>query len=187
MTPRMLLAMYLALVVSASGAAELVNENLLVAVPEGYKIDFRDKDATMLINEMVPVAESVHDWTEMVTVQIYFGVTDVTPERMKNAIEQRWLGACANAESHSVAGGVENGYPVVVWRLTCPLNTATGKPEMTWFKAITGNDSFYVVQKAFKFEPSPEQVSEWSRYLRKVSVCDSRLADRPCPGAAIKQ
>jgi hypothetical protein len=53
MTPRMLLAMYLALVVSASAAAELVNENLLVAVPEGNKIDFRDKDATMLINEMV--------------------------------------------------------------------------------------------------------------------------------------
>jgi hypothetical protein len=187
MTQRMLLAMCLALAAAGPAAAELVNENLLVAVPDGYKIDFRDKNATMLINEMVPVAENVHDWTEMITVQIYFGLTDVAPERMKNDIEKRWFGACANAESHSVASDVENGYPVAVWRLTCPLNSTTGKSEMTWFKAIRGNDSFCVVQKAFKFEPSPEQVSEWSRYLRKVSVCDSRLADRPCPGAAIKQ
>ena len=39
----------------------------------------------------------------------------------------------------------------MMWRMTCPLNRQTAKPEMTWFKAISGTDSFYVVQKAFKF------------------------------------
>ena len=71
MTQRMLLAMCLALAAAGPAAAELVNENLLVAVPDGYKIDFRDKNATMLINEMVPVAENVHDWTEMITCLLY--------------------------------------------------------------------------------------------------------------------
>ena len=63
--------------------------------------------------------------------------------------------------------------------LTCPTNKQTGKPEWTWFKAIQGNDSFYVVQKAFRFEPSQEQVVEWTKYLRRVSVCDSRR--NSCP------
>ncbi len=183
MAARMLLAVCLALVAAAPAAAELVDENLLVVVPDGYKIDFSDKNATMLINEMVPVAENVHDWTEMVTVQIFFGLAGGTPQRMKNDIERKWFAACAHAESHPVAEDVENGYAVGVWLLSCPLNSSTGKPEMTLFKAIQGNDSFYLVQKAFKFEPSPAQVTEWSRYLSKVSVCDSRRADRPCPAA----
>lgn len=187
MTPRTSVAVCLTLLLVAPAAAELVNENLLVVVPDGYKIDFREKGAAMLVNEMVPLAENVHDWTEMVTVQIYFGLTDVTPGRMQSDIEKRWFDACANAQTHPVASAVENGYPVAVWQLSCPLNSTTGKPEMTWFKAIQGNDSFYVVQKAFKFSPSQDQVDVWLRYLKRVSVCDSRLADRPCPAGAIKQ
>jgi hypothetical protein len=187
MTRRASLAVCLTLVLVAPAAAELVNENLLAAVPDGYKIDFHDKNARMLVDEMVPLRETVHDWTEMVTVQIYFGLTDVAPARMKDDIEKRWFDACANAQSHPVASAVENGYPVSAWWLTCPLNGTTGKPEFTWFKAIQGHDSFYVVQKAFKFAPTQGQVDVWLRYLKTVSVCDSRLADRPCPAGAIKQ
>jgi hypothetical protein len=35
-----------------------------------------------------------------------------------------------------------------------PKNRESGKPEITWFKAVQGNNSFYLVQKAFRFEPS---------------------------------
>ena len=63
----------------------------------------------------------------------------------------------------------------------CPLNQATGKPEITWFKAIQGNDSFYVVQKAFKFMPTNEQVVAWTQYLKSVQVCDTRIKGRECP------
>ena len=66
-----------------------------------------------------------------------------------------------------------------------PLNKATGKPEITWFKAIQGNDSFYIVQVAFKAWPSKEQITQWMRYLKDATVCDTRLPDRACvaPGA----
>ena len=66
------------------------------------------------------------------------------------------------------------------------INKATGKPEITWFKAIQGNDSFYVVQVAFKAWPSKEQITQWMGYLKEVTVCDTRLPDRACaaPGAA---
>jgi hypothetical protein len=29
--------------------------------------------------------------------------------------------------------------------------------------------------------PDKEQITQWSRSMRSVSVCVSRLADRPCP------
>jgi hypothetical protein len=43
-----------------------------------------------------------------------------------------------------------------------------------------GRDSFYLVQKAFKFEPSAEQGRIWGGFLDSARVCDTRLPDRPC-------
>jgi hypothetical protein len=96
-------------------------------------------------------------------------------------LQQRWDAACPGASGAEVTSGVENGYPVLVWLLDCPKNPGTGKPEITWFKAIAGNDSFYLVQKAFRFEPTKEQVEHWTKYLKTVAVCDTRIPARACP------
>lgn len=161
--------------------AELKDENLLQNLPTGYKIDFQAKQGNTVITEMVPQGESVKNWTEMVTTQIFLGLKTATPQQFRDRMQKLWAVSCKGAESASVAEGIENGYPFAMWIQLCPLNKTTGRPENTWFKAIKGNDSFYVVQKAFKFEPPKEQVIKWTQYLRSVQVCDTRLVDRPCP------
>jgi hypothetical protein len=166
---------------SSPAHAQLQNENLLVAMPKGYKVGFSDKNARQQMTEMVPDGQSVKDWTDMITVQIFFGMTNVTPEAYKQRLEKLWAENCKGAQSSPVGQGNERGYPVIVWLQDCPLNQKTGKPEVTLLKAISGRDSFYVVQKAFRFKPDKSQVEQWSRYLRSVSVCDSRLPDRACP------
>jgi hypothetical protein len=177
-------ALILAALSASAARADLENENLLVTAPPGYKVGFSDKKPDMLMTEFVPSKETVENWTEMVTVQVFFGLK-VTPQQFMDDMGKRWRAACPDAEeAHTVAEAPENGYPTLVWLLSCPKNPGTGKPEITWFKAVEGNDSFYLVQKAFKFEPSKEQITRWMGYLRKVSVCDSRIADRACPKAA---
>ena len=47
--------------------------------------------------------------------------------------------------------------------------------------AIRGNDSLYVVQKAFRFDTSKERIEEATRFLRAVLVCDTRTEVHPCP------
>lgn len=164
----------------ATPALALENENLLVAVPPGYKVGYTKHTPKGVITEMVPSAETVETWTEMVTVQIFFGMHDsVIAYRLR--LERLWASACAGARSAPIGGGLVNGYNTMTWRLSCLLNRQTGKPEMTWFKAISGRDSFYVVQKAFKFEPAPDKAKEWVGWLHKVSVCDTRIAERKCP------
>jgi hypothetical protein len=161
--------------------AQLKNENLLVTMPDGYIVGFQDKNARQQMTEMVPRGQSVKDWTDMVTVQIFFRMTNVTPEAYKQRLEKLWAENCKGAESSPIGQGEERGYPVIVWLQVCPLNKDTGKPEITLLKAIAGKDSFYVVQKAFRFQPDKPQVEQWSRYLRGVSVCDSRVPERACP------
>jgi hypothetical protein len=173
-----------AAVLASPARAELENENLLAKLPPGFKIDFQQKNQNMLISEMVPVAQSVNNWTEMVTVQVFYNLK-ATPEQFKARMDQGLAAACPGSETAPVTHGDENGYPVLVWLQNCPLNKATGKPEITWIKAIQGKDSFYVTQIAFKAMPSNEQITQWMQYLRSVMVCDSRVQGRTCAGAAI--
>lgn len=161
--------------------AELADENLLQNMPDGYKVDFQTRQGNMLLTEMVPRAQTVKNWTEMLTTQIFLGMKNATPEQFQARMEKSWLVACKDGGVAPVTKGEENGYAFSIWLQTCPLNQSTGKPEVTFFKAIKGNDSFYLVQKAFKFDPSKEQLVQWMQYFGSVMVCDTRLADRQCP------
>src|SRR5262245_14316018 len=66
---------------SAENGTALENENLLVEVPKGFKIDYQGKDNNFVINEMVPQSESVSDWTTLITVEIFLGEKNTTPEQ----------------------------------------------------------------------------------------------------------
>jgi len=168
----------------ATPAFAYEGENLLVSLPDGYKIDFQKRQGNTQITEMVPKAESVNGWTEMVTVQVFHGLKAI-PERFRDRITGLWSKSCPGAQSAPIFSAVENGYPVTMWLSSCPHNKETGKPEFTFMKAIAGKDSFYVVQKAFKQTPSKEQTATWTQYLKKAAVCDTRAAGRACP-AGIK-
>lgn len=171
---------FILLALPRAADADLVNENLLVQMPPGYKVGYRVERGAMVMNEMVPDGQTVNNWTEMVTVQIFHGLK-TPPDKFRDTIQQRWIAACPGGSGAAVKSGTENGYPVLVWRLDCPKNPATGGPEITWFKAIAGNDSFYLVQKAFRFEPAKDQIDHWMAYLKSVAVCDTRIAGRSCP------
>ena len=158
----------------------LENENLLAEIPEGFRIGYQAEQGNMVINEMVPERESVNTWTTLVTVQIFLGETNITPKQYQETMTQNWFSACPGSESYPVADGSENGYGFVLWQLYCPLNPATQKVEYTYMKAIQGNDSFYLVQVAFRHEPSEEEITQWMKYLREVRVCDSRLPEQAC-------
>jgi hypothetical protein len=179
-TLRLLATLVFVLSPACQALAQLTNENLLVQLPPGYKVGFQNKQANMQMTELVPASEVVGNWTEMVTIQIFRGLK-TTPDQFRGRLEKRWLESCPGGEGQTIARELENGYQSSVWRLSCPRNPGTEKPEITYFKAVQGSDSFYLVQKAFKFAPSKEQVTQWSGYLRAVSVCDSRLRDRQCP------
>lgn len=160
--------------------SELKNENLLQTLPQGYKVDYQVRQDNMQMVEMVPQNESVQNWTEMVTTQVMLGLK-ASPQAFQKRMQDTWAASCKDSEFTSLRQGEENGYPFAFWMQVCPRNQATGKPEITWFKAIQGNDSFYVVQKAFKFMPTNEQVVAWTQYLKSVQVCDTRIKGRECP------
>ena len=65
--------------------------------------------------------------------------------------------------------------------LECEKSPSTGLPENTVFRAISGNDSFYLVQYAFHTTLDPGRLSKALRFMAGVKVCDSRSLSQACP------
>jgi hypothetical protein len=169
---------------SSATWAQLSGENLLQKQPLGYKVGFQATRDHTTVTELMPEGESVENWTEMVTVQVFRDMK-ASPDVFQKTVKLLWMNACPNGTVTAPVMGNENGYPSAYWAMRCPLNSRTGKPEATFVKTIKGNDAFYVIQKAFTFAPSNEQTALWVQYLRAIQVCDERLADRRCSASEV--
>lgn len=159
-------------------------EQLVEMMPKGYKMGWQTSHNGMNMQEWVPEGETVYNWTEMLTTQVFLegGKSPYKTGQLLEGIGEQWLAACKGSKpEYPIKTGKANGYPVSVLYLRCPLNSKTGKPENTLFRAIKGNDSFYVIQKAFKFEPTREQLENTTQYFATVNVCDTRTPEHPCP------
>lgn len=179
---RPILSLLLALAV-VTPAMALENETLTVPLPKGFKVGYTNKNDRQMITEMVPATETVESWSEIVTVQIFYNLRDLSPAAYRALLEKLGAEACPGASFAKVKDGTENLYPVMMWSQSCPLNPKTGKPEFTWFKAVQGRDSLYLVQKAFKAEPTAKQLKAMNAVFDAAKVCDSRVPGQRCkPG-----
>lgn len=185
--PRLLIGILIYLAGTGAWASNsaLNGENLLQSTPAGYKLAASGRNGNVLFDEMIPDAEGVEQWTEMLTTQIFMGgINTDSPEAFYQRLKTAWKKACPAPSSELLKAGEENGYPMAVWMQGCAENPASGKPEYTWFKAIQGNDSFYLIQKAWRYQPSKQEVERWTRYLGTVAVCDTRLPAQDCKSLA---
>jgi hypothetical protein len=167
--------------VAAASHGQLKGENLLVNMPTGFKVGFQDSRNGVKLVEWVPVNETVQNWTEMVTVQIFSKRSDIDPALFLRKVEENWLSACKGSTPVPTVTGKANGYDVSMVLLHCPLLPSTGKPETTMFRAIRGTDSFYLVQRAVRSVASPEQLDRMKQYLGAANVCDAASPAHPCP------
>jgi len=174
------LGLALLLCFGTAASAQLKNENLLVGLPHGFKVGFSEQRNGMNMQEWVPSNETVQNWTEMVTVQVFLNRTDLEPVKFLTTLQQQWAGACKGSNATPAATSRVNGYLSASMLLRCPLLTSTGKPETTMVKTIKGNDSFYVVQRAVRALPTSAQLEQTKKYLDGVSLCDTRLPAHPC-------
>jgi hypothetical protein len=174
-------ALAVSTLIDGESRAQPVGENLVAAVPEGFKVGYQTAHDQMSMQEWIPQSESVENWTQMVTVQVFHANKAETPYQFLQNISKRWLQTCAASAPANIVNGQANGYAVSMLLLRCPLNPTTKKPETTAIRVIRGTDGLYSVQQAFRFDPPKEKLAEAMLYLGNVNVCDTRQAEHPCP------
>ena len=166
----------------ALGQALIEAENLLFSPPKDFKVGFKSSHENSLMTEFVPAGQTVDDWAEMVTVQIWRHAT-VDPATFLQGVGGRYVKDCpgTGADKGGIHTGQVNGYVVSMLLLRCPNNPSTGKPETTAFRVIKGNDALYSVQYAWRSVPSDQELNDAMHRLAKVIVCDTRTPEHPCP------
>ena len=175
-------AVAITMLLAGSGPAPaLENENLLAPLPAGFKIGHQTRKGQAIMSEFIPAAETVENWSRMVTVQIFLGRADLEPGAFASRLAEAWKTACPGGKAKQQTQGVDGAYPTSLWLYVCPRLAATGKPETMWLKAIRGRDSFYAVQYAARGGDGPELAADAISYLRSVKACDTRWRDAACP------
>jgi hypothetical protein len=164
---------------AGSAMAGLSGENVLSPLPPGFKVGSSGATPTGSMSEYIPQAETVHDWSAMITVMVMH--VNATPDQFAAGMLQSIKGGCAGIQSRKVTDGTENGYAFSIWLVQCPLNPATGKPEGFAMKIIGGKDALYNIQYAFRQNLTADLSKPAMIYLRRVQVCDTRSIDHPCP------
>ena len=90
-------------------------------------------------------------------------------------------GNTAGSEASLVFQGETAGLQTAQALFRCPGIEADTVEEVFLAHAISGRDSLYVSQVAWHFTPSRDEVEQWSIFLHRMDVCDTRRADMPCP------
>ena len=164
------------------GQSAIEAENLLVSPPKDFVVGFKASHDNHSMTEFVPAGQTVDDWTEILTVQLWRQAT-VDPATFLRDVGGRFIKDCpgTGVDKGGIHTGQVNGYVVSMLLLRCPNNPTTGKPETTAFRVIKGNDTLYSVQYAWRSVPSDEELKSAMRRFEKVIVCDTRTPDHPCP------
>src|SRR3954467_8466675 len=90
--------------------AQFKDENLLIGLPQGFKVGFTDSRNGMNMQEWVPANETVQNWPEMVTGQIFLNRKDVDPTQFLANMEKQWATACKGSTAAPAVTGKVNGY-----------------------------------------------------------------------------
>jgi hypothetical protein len=167
----------------AGGAAraQIVDESLLAPMPPGFQVGWQGTPNGTVMQQWIPEKETMETWSKMASVQLFPGNAGYAPQIFLGALSQRWKMACQETRVTNTEIGQVNGYPAASLRLQCPLVAGTGKPELAMLQSIQGKDSFYLVQRVVRFEPTDDQVAKMLEYMATVTVCDPRSPEHPCP------
>jgi hypothetical protein len=159
--------------------SQLDAENLVFSPPQGFKVGFQSSHDRRTMVEFVPTAETVENWTQMLTVQVFRGMK-ADAATFLQGVGKLYMDACPGTTAKGIFTGTVNGYVVSMLVLKCPKYPSTGKPETTAFRAIRGKDALYSVQWAWRSVPSDQDMAAVMQGLAKVTVCDTRTAEHPC-------
>lgn len=145
-------------------------EMLVASMPAGFKTGYEAAQGGQTIEERVPTAETVENWSRMITLQRFSGIAAVGAHGLLERLGGLMAQSCPGAKVGAITNGTEGGHPVAALRVDCPLNGATGKPETMFARAFQGASNVYLAQYAYRSKPTAEQAGTATAYLATVRL-----------------
>jgi hypothetical protein len=149
------------------------SEQLNYFVPKGFKIAYQQENETSSVVEIISAAETLDNWSRMVTIQTFNDATKYDPEKYIIEISRRARELCGKVQVEPVTTSQQNGFAFSHKVIMCEPNLKTSKSEITNIKAIKGKQAFYVAQVTNRVDIDENEIRYWAIYLRDM-VIDSK-------------
>ena len=149
-------------------------EKIVVDVPSGWVLGYQNSTKFSYIREYIPSNQTIPQWTKMVTVQAFVGLSHVPAKGFIDDIAPRLKGQC---KSFKAEKGGDGNRVATMWSY-CGEYTRTNKGEVTLFRVIKGKDVLFVVQRAWRGKVfdvnnvplTATQRADWNKMMQSVAV-----------------
>ena len=148
-------------------------ENLLSAIPLGWKLSAKSSGNIDRPIEFVTENQSVANWTRLIAVEIRRDGTSLSEyERTET---NTFRAACQDAQIYPRDPITVSGLPASRFFARAKQCAGSSQPESALFLAIRGKDALYAIQLAWRpYPPTENELQAALAYLATVRVCDTR-------------
>ncbi|PCJ20444.1 MAG: hypothetical protein COB04_04090 [Gammaproteobacteria bacterium] len=156
-------------------------ENLVYQAPDRWTMSYDKKTDKHWMTGWTPEDQERDSWQDMLSIQVVYNATSKNPVQFIKGMAKSAEKACPGSKGKIWEEGERDGYQYVIWFHDCKKNPNTQQMEVSILKAMLGSDNFYVLQRAWRSEPSKSDLEQWATYLKKASICDTRFESVACP------
>jgi hypothetical protein len=179
-------------------AIPIFSQIVVFELPNRFKPDHENSAQRSYIMEFVPEGQTVHAWTEMVTVQ---GFRDLSrnPRATPNAVLAFKAAQIQQVCSeHLIAQFLGDrrvdsydAHAAIIGCARLPIDVVgakAGQGELAYHLAIKGTDDVYVIQRALRGDAfdkdkapiSPTNAEDFMRALMPIKICDRSESKLEC-------
>jgi hypothetical protein len=142
-----------------------------VTIPDDFELGWISRTN---LHEFVPHGETVENWTKMFSF-VVVSHQSVTVEQFRDNVRSNFFKACRKKGrlSADLPARTENSLQVIEWVQSCKIaksGPSKGKPETNIFKYVQGKDTDLLVNVAFRYIPTAEEVDTWRIFLNKTTL-----------------
>lgn len=166
-----------------------LTEQLIAQPPPGWIQVYRLNREGSRISEFIPADEESNKWVNKISFESFMDMQQADPIELLLYEVKQYQKRCKFVQHFNLFSGFENGYPTSFRLIMCGKSKQLETGEVSMFKAIQGEQSFYVVKLARKvapFEPhqsevTPAEIAQWSTFMKRIVLCDPATPEHPCP------
>jgi hypothetical protein len=148
-------------------------ENLLSAMPLGWKLSVKSSGSIDRPVEFVTENQSEADWTRLITVETRRDGTSLSGYERIQA--NTFLATCPDAQIYPRDPVTVSGLPASRFLVLVKQCVGSTQPESALFLAVQGKDALYVIHLAWRpYPPTGNELQAALAYLATVRVCDTR-------------
>ena len=164
-------------------------EVYIAGLPDGWTLGFQESNDIGHHLEWVPQGQPAREWRDMIAYQLFPKLIDLKPDTFLTKMADHYSDSCEQVLATDIEGAASNGYPGALRVLACTRNKVTGLGEVTLFRAVMGENAFYVAQRAWRMDPfeaqaipvTGEQLDSGRKLIEYGLACKASNPQRPCP------